>query len=112
MAKLGPVKDYLPVEAPLLDYLTVETEVSKGWKYPRLQELKKFQQKQGLTYFELDDVEVREIICGVSSTDKIQKFQEWTTEKHLENQNSFDSQVISMYVEDMKVPYYIVISRE
>ena len=26
ITKLGPLKDYLPVEAPLLDYLTVETE--------------------------------------------------------------------------------------
>ena len=35
MTKLGPVKDYLPVEAPLLDYLTVETQELTGWKYPR-----------------------------------------------------------------------------
>ena len=74
MTKLGPLKDYLPVEAPLLDYLTVETEGSTGWKYPRLQELRKFQQKRGLTYSVLDDEEVREIICGVSSKDEIQKF--------------------------------------
>ena len=32
MTKLGPVKDYLPVEAPLLDYLAVETEGLTGWK--------------------------------------------------------------------------------
>ena len=45
MIKLDLVKDNLPVEAPLLDHLTVETEGSTGWKYPRLQELRKFQQK-------------------------------------------------------------------
>ena len=58
MIKLDLVKDNLPVEAPLLDYLTVETEGSTGWKYPRLQELRKFQQKLGLTYTVLEDVEV------------------------------------------------------
>ena len=44
----------------------------------------------------------------MSSTEEIQKFHKWTTEKHLENQNSFDSGVISMDVEDIKVSYYDV----
>ena len=39
MTKLGPVKDYFPVEASLLDFLTVETEGPTGWKYPKLQDL-------------------------------------------------------------------------
>ena len=108
MTKLRPVKDYLPVEAPLLDFLTVETEGPKGWKYPWLQELRKFQLKRGLTYSVLDDVEVREIICGVSSKKEIQKFHKWITEKHLENQDTFDSGVVSMDVEDVKVSYYDV----
>ena len=68
----------------------------------------------------LEDVEAREIICDVSSTEEIQKFHEWTTEKHLENQDTFDSSVISMKVEDVKASYYdvmrmaekIVISQE
>ena len=64
ITKLGSVKDYLPVDAPLLDYLTTDTEGPTGWKYPKLQELRKFQEKQGLTYFVLEDVEVREVICG------------------------------------------------
>ena len=37
--------------------------------------LKRFQQKLGLTYSVLEDVEVREIICGISSTEEIQHFQ-------------------------------------
>ena len=44
MTKLGPEKGYLPVQAPLLDYLTVDTEGPMGWKYPKLQELRRFQQ--------------------------------------------------------------------
>ena len=56
----------------------------------------------------LEDVEVREIICEISSTEEIQKFHEWMTEKHLENQATFDSGVISMDVEDVKASYYDV----
>ena len=78
MTKLGPVKDYLPVEAPLLDFLTVVNEGPTGWKYPKLEELRKFQQKRGLTYSILEDVEVREIICGVSSTEEIVKNREFS----------------------------------
>ena len=78
------------------------------------------QQKRGLIYSVLDDVEVCEIICGVSSTEEIQKFYEWITEKHLENQDTFASGVVLMDVQDVKASYYdmmhmagkIVISRE
>ena len=33
ITKLGKVKDYLPVDAPLLDYLVTDTERPTGWKY-------------------------------------------------------------------------------
>ena len=51
-------------------------------------------------------MEVREIICGVSSTKEIIRFHEWVTEKHLENQDSFDTSIISMNVEDVKDSYF------
>ena len=35
MTNLGPDKDYLLVQAPLLDYLTVETKGPTGWEYPK-----------------------------------------------------------------------------
>ena len=74
ITKLGSIKDYLPVGAPLLDYLATDTEGHTGWKYPKIEELRKFQQKQGLTYSVLEDVEVQEIICGVSPNEDIEKF--------------------------------------
>ena len=39
ITKLGSVKDYLPVDAPLREYLTIDTEGPTGWKYWKLQEL-------------------------------------------------------------------------
>ena len=47
IAKLGKVKDYLPVDAPLLDYLVNDTEGPTGWKYPKQRELRRFQEKRG-----------------------------------------------------------------
>ena len=63
--KLGIVKDYLPVDAPLLDYLVTETEGPTGWKYPKLQDLKKFQERRGLNYSVIEEVEVQESLEGV-----------------------------------------------
>ena len=37
ITKLGLIKDYLPVDAHLLDYLTTDTEGPTGWKYPKLE---------------------------------------------------------------------------
>ena len=54
---------------------------------------------------------MREIICGISTQDEIEKFHEWITEKHLKNQDKFDSGVLSMDVEDVKASYYDVITR-
>ena len=51
ITKLSPVVNYLPVEAPLLDFLVVETSGSTGWKYPILHKLWRFQQKRGFNIF-------------------------------------------------------------
>ena len=67
--------------------IATDTEGPTGWKYPKLQELRRFQEKRGLTYSALNDVEVCEIICGVSTTQEIEKFHEWITE-HLKNQGT------------------------
>ena len=56
--KLGKVEDYLPVDAPLLDYLVTETEGPTGWKYSKLQHLRKFQDRRGLNYSVIVNVEV------------------------------------------------------
>ena len=68
--------------------IATDTEGPTGWKYPKLQELRRFQEKQGLTYSVLDEVEVKEIICGVFSAEKIQVFHEWITEQHLKKQKN------------------------
>ena len=69
--RTGLDKEFLPMGAPLLDFLAVETEGSAGWKYPRLEELRSYQENRGLTFSVLEEVEVREIICGISTQDEI-----------------------------------------
>ena len=91
--------------APLLDFQAVETEGPAGWKYPSLKSLREYQDNKGLTFSVLREVEVGEIICGVSTQEEIEKFHEWITEKNLRNQDEFDTGAISMDVEDVKASY-------
>ena len=58
ITKLGKVEDYLPIDTPLLDYLVTETEGPTGWKYPKLQDLRRFRDRGGFTYSVLDEVKV------------------------------------------------------
>ena len=48
--RLGKVEDYLPVETPQPDYKGTETEGATGWRYPKLQDLRRFQDRRGLKY--------------------------------------------------------------
>ena len=68
--------------------------------------MKTYQDNKGLTFSVIKKVEVREIVCGESTVEDIKKFQEWIMKKHLENQDEFDTRVISMDVEDVKASYF------
>ena len=61
---------------------------------------------KGLTFSVIKEVEVREIVCGESTVEDIENFHEWIMKKHLENQDEFDTGVISMDVEDVKASYF------
>ena len=54
----------------------------------------------------LNEIEVRELVCGVSSEDKISEVRDWIKKMQQMDQDLFASQVISLDVEDVKVAYY------
>ena len=54
----------------------------------------------------LDEIEVRELVCGVSSEDEISEVRVWIQKMHKIDQDLFGSQVISLDVEDVNVTYY------
>ena len=54
----------------------------------------------------LEEIEVRELVCGVSTEEEIVATRDWISKMHEMDQSSFGSQVISMDVEDVKVTYY------
>ena len=92
------LEQFLPAGAPLLDFLIHDTRKLKGWKYPKLEELEKYQANRGLNLSMLNEIEVRELVCGVSSEDEISEVRNWIKEMHKIDQDLFGSQVISMDV--------------
>ncbi len=64
---------YLPLHAPLLDFLVEDAKRVDAWSYPKLGELEKYQRIRGLNMKMLERIEVRELVCGVSSASEILK---------------------------------------
>ena len=104
--RFGDRRDFLPVGAPLLDYLENDISNSEGWKFPKVEDLRSFQSHRGLSWKMKDEVEVRELVCGVSSEPEIEGVHQWISEMHGLDQERFGSRVISLDVEDVKVSYH------
>ncbi len=100
------VNQYLPVEAPLLDYLVEDTKRVDGWKYPELEELEFYQKNRGLNLEMLKQIEVKELVCGVSSREEIAEVAEWIKRMHAQDQEKFGTRIISFDVEDVKATFY------
>ena len=95
-------KEFLPIDAPLVDFLIEDTTGLDGWKYPKLDELKYFQENRGLNLGMLAEIEVRELVCEVSSDQEIDEIHDWVTAMYWRDQ----ANIISMDVEDVKTTYY------
>ena len=54
----------------------------------------------------LKDVEVKEIIAGVSSPEEILEINLWMQEQHAKDQAILPTRVVSMDVEELRVTHY------
>ena len=98
MPTMMNLEQFLPLDAPLLDHLVYD--------YKKLEDLKMYQSNRGLNLGMREEIEVRELICGVSSEEEIVATRKWISRMHKMDQNSFASQVVSMDGKDVKVTYY------
>jgi len=106
---IGRKDDYLPMGAPILDYLTENVRAGAGWKYPKLEDLESYQSNRGLSWDMLDQVEVRELICGVSSEEEIKDTHHWLRDQYDKDQERFGTRIISMDVEDVFCTHYDIL---
>jgi len=98
--------EFLPLHAPLLDFLVEDTKRIDAWKYPKLEELEKYQRIRGLDLKILDRIEVRELVCGVSSASEILEVKERIKRMQDADQRMFGTRIVSFDVEDVKATYF------
>ena len=92
--KLGDRRVFLPVGAPLLDYLENVISNSEGWIFPKIEDLQSFQAHRGLSWKMEAEVEVRELICGVSLEQEIEETHRWISGMYQLDQEKFGSRVL------------------
>ena len=70
-------KEFLLRSAPFIDFLLIGIHTGAGWNYPSSTTIHGIQANQGLSYQMLEDVEVKEIIAGISSPEEILETRKW-----------------------------------
>ena len=104
--QLGPRSAFLPEGAPLLEYLAVYQERMDAWKYPTREEVNLFERGRGLSMKMLEEVEVRVIVAGRTSQERIKETVEWFWDKWLDTQEKCPTQVVSLDNEQVSLTLY------
>ena len=90
-----------------MEYLDVYQERMDAWKYPTREEINLFDRGRGLSMKMLKEVEVRVIVAGKTSPERIKEIVEWFCDKWLYTQEcstqvvSLDNEQVSMTLYDM-----------
>ena len=106
--KVNGVQDQslTPRSAPLVDFLSIGLHSGAGWKYPSADTIHAIQKDRGLSFQMLKEVEVKEIIAGVSSPEEILQIKLWMKEQYAKDQAILPTRVVSMEVEEIRISHY------
>ena len=77
-----------------------------GWKYPSSDTIHGIQANQGLSYQMLNDVEVKEIVAGISSPEEILEIRKWMEIQQTKDHGVLPMGVVSMNVKELHVTHY------
>ena len=104
---LHNVKELLPVGAPLIDFLAVDSERTDSWnvgtfgtKSTIIQEI---QETRGLSYQLLDMVTVREILVGITSEEECADINAWALDHWTRDQSKCPTKLLSFDVEEQRI---------
>ena len=100
--ELSSLRAFLPGGAPLLDFLAIDLERIDCWAYPAREMILEFQENRGLGNYMLKGVEVREIVVGVTSGERIKEITDWVFAQYHQDEVKFPTGVISMDVEELQ----------
>ena len=106
--QLDSFRGFLPAGAPLIDFLATTMQRCDDWKYPHREQIEFIQRNRGLTLDILEQVEVREIIAGITSESEIAESISWLWGHYYRDKKICPTGVISMDVEEIQCTLYDV----
>ena len=98
--------EFLPAEAALIDYLYVAQDRRDAWRYPPREEILLYRKNRVLSQLMLEDMEVKEIIAGVTSKEEMAEIFEWFWEQFNKDQLIFPTHTVSMDVKEVSETLY------
>ena len=94
---LTAFEEFLPRSAPLVDFLSIGLHSDTGWKYSSANTIHTIQKDRGLSFQMLKEVEVKEIIAGVSSPEDILEIKLWMQEQYATDQAILPTRAVEDY---------------
>ena len=95
------VKEFLPRSAPFIEFLSIGIHAGAGCNYPSSNTSHGIQANRDLSYQTLEDVEVKEIVAGISSPEEILETRKWMEIQQAKDQAILPTGVVSIDVEDI-----------
>ena len=102
--------DFMVAEAPLLEFLSLDLERIGAWKFPPAVVVDGFKRVRAPGYYMLNEVEVKEIIVGVTPGEDVFLIHQWLKEMVQRNERQFPVNVISMDVESVQSTLFDLLS--
>ena len=94
--KLVPFEDMIPCGAPLIDFLSLDTERDDTWASPSWETVKKWSNNRSITSEWANRVSVKEFIIGSDSEEKFTSFKANFWRRYQRDQDEYQTGVISL----------------
>ena len=103
---LSEMDKLFAVQAPLIEFLSLDSEREDCWDYPSGKTIKKWRDNRGLSVAWKDSVEVREFIIGVDGDEELRNLRQWTDMKINEDNEKLPTGVMSFDVESLQITHF------
>ena len=104
--KLDTLRNLLPAGAPLIDFLAAHMQRSDDWKIPSRGEIEEYRKNRGLSMLMLEQVQVKEIVPGVTGKSEEKEILDWFWDRYYEDQADLPTHTVSMDVEQLQTTLY------
>ena len=103
---LSEIDELFAVKAPLLEFISLDSEREDSWDYPSGKTVKNWRDNRGLSVAWKESVEVKEFIIGVDGDEELRSLKKWTEMKIREDNEKLPTGVLSFDVESLQITHF------